>query len=431
MNEQAILDEQKEILGFSRSMFGQCILLYLGICAGLWVHSLFLVLVAVYTLLTAVFGKTESLYYHLFFSLPFTMIYKLSPASTSLFAYVMLLSGGIMLFRMRSFGTEQLILIALFAVYVIPGMGSNVTTVLKILMLLILFYYFVQNIKPQEYKNQIMSFSLGMIGSSVIGTLKTTWPRLEAYFSDMKTIYVGAEESNRFTGLYLDPNYYSISVLLAIFLCLLLFRRKDANRGLLGVLIVALVVFGFMTYSKMYLLVFSLLVVTLLLSNIKSPKQLIITLCLLGIFGTLFYRWGESTEYFSTMTRRLESGDISTGRFELWTDYLGYIGSSPLTLLLGDGFGAGYRPLGGPHNTYIESIYVLGILGSLIFIITILSIFNSKRYLEHRVLLNHALPFLFFIMIAVLGCLTMNDLILHCMLLWMGLNMDLNPRRQT
>ncbi len=430
MNEQY---EQKEILGFSRSMFGQCILLYLGICAGLWVHSLFLVLVAGYTLGVAVFAKTESLYYHLFFSLPFTMIYKLSPASSSLFAYVLLAAGIIMLFRIRSFGLEQFLLILFFATYILVGMGGNFTGVLKMLMCLVLFYYFVQKIQPDEYKNQIMSFSLGMVGSSFIGLLKGDWPRLDAYFSDMKTIYIaqGQEEGMRFTGLYLDPNYFSISVIFAITLCFILFYTKQGNRPLLGTVCILLLWFGFLTYSKMFVLAISLVALTFLLMSKKTPSSVVFILIIVFLGGYALYGWMMQSGYLDVMTRRVTEGDISTGRFDLWKDYLGYISSSPRTLLFGDGLGAPYRLMGGPHSTYIETIYFLGILGGTLFLTTILHIFKSKRYLEHGNFMNYVLLITFCVMIATLGCLMMNDFLFHCMLLWMSLNINNRLQERT
>ena len=95
--------ETKEFLSFNRNMLLQCAVLFGGICAGLWVNKYFMVLIAAFTVATALLGKMEYSFYQLFFTLPFSMIYKLSPASTSLFTYAMLVVGAVFIFRQWSF----------------------------------------------------------------------------------------------------------------------------------------------------------------------------------------------------------------------------------------------------------------------------------------------------------------------------------------
>lgn len=60
--------------------------------------------------------------------------------------------------------------------------------------------------------------------------------------------------SLRFSGLNYDPNYYSIAVIIAVFLCLRLLFNKEGSKLFLGSLIVSMITFGFISYSKMFLL---------------------------------------------------------------------------------------------------------------------------------------------------------------------------------
>ena len=412
---------------FDLMMIIHCVLLFLGICAGLWINGYLFVLVAVATIAVAVFGKIEYSFYHLLFCLPFTMIYKLSPESTSLFAYVMLAVGVILIIKMQTFSAAQLLPIMLFAIYALIGMGNNATTVIKMVMGLILFYIFVKKIEPSGFKNQIMAFTLGMMGSSLIGLLKGSWGRLDMYYADMNTMYIGTEETFRFSGLYLDPNYYSISVIFAITLCIMLFFNNEGNRILIGVMIGALAIFGFMSYSKMFLFAILLVVLIFILRGSQTPRQKLVTLLVFSLGIGLLYTWMINNSYISEMTERLfEDGDITTGRNYIWSVYLNYIFDSPLTLLFGDGIGAGNMYVGGAHNTFIESIYLIGIFGSIIFLVTFISIFLYKKYDIKRNIVNYALPIVFVFMISSLGCLTINDLMFYFMMIWIGFNFDLN-----
>lgn len=419
-----MISRNKEFLSFSSSMLLQCLVLYAGICAGLWINIYFFIAVAAFTVLSALCGKINNVYYHLLFCLPFTLIYKFSPSDTSFFAYLMLIVGIVAVIKARRMRAQELFLILIFTLYVVLGMGFNVTLIVKMIMGLALLYTFVRVIEPDDFKNQIMAFSLGMVGSSFIGLLKDTWPRLTEYFSDLNQMYVGDTKIYRFSGLYLDPNYFSISAIFAIALCMMLFLSKNGNRILLLTIMVTMSVFGFLSYSKMFLLALLLLAVMIVLYKLKTSRffPLVVVSSCLGYF--IIYRILNASSYLASMEGRFE-GDISTGRFDIWNEYLTYIWSSPRTLFFGDGLGAGYYKGIGPHNTYIESIYFLGIFGSIILIIALVCAFRSQKNVYRRNMMNYSLVLLFILMIATLGCLTINDLFFYCMLLWIGFNMNI------
>ncbi len=416
------MNDRKEFLGFSRNMLLQCVLLYAGIWGGLLVSNYFFLLVAGYTILISCFAKTENTYYHLLFLLPYSVIFKLSPTSTSLFTYLMIGTGVILLLRKKYIKPMPIITIMIFVVYAILGMGNNYTTVLKMIAGLLLLYIFVNTVEKDDFKNQIMAYGLGMLGSSIIGTMKDTWGTLTIYFNDMDFVYVDGVRSLRFSGLNYDPNYYAIGVIIVIFLCLRLFFNKEGNRLLLGGVITSLVIFGFVSYSKMFLLSILLLGVVFVFYRMKSPKQLLITLIGTMFIVGLFYWWADHSGYLNTILERLSDGDISTGRFDIWKGYLEHIWSSPMTLLFGDGLGSPYYLPQEPHNAYIELVFFLGIVGGTIFVSTIIHIICCSKYVKRRTFIDFALVLLFLIMIGTLGIVTVNDFMFYCMFLWISMN---------
>ncbi len=421
-----VTKKDAEFLSFSRSMLIQCVMLFVGICAGLWIHKYCFFLVAGFTIAVSFFGKMDSAYYHLFFCLPFTVIYKLSPASTSLFTYVMLAVSIVIILRQRIFSKKHVFFIMLFSVYLLVGMGRNFTLAIKLIVGLILFYIFVNRIETENFKNHIMSFALGMVGSSFLGLMKSSWSRLTVYYSNLKTIYIGNEESFRFTGLYRDPNYYSISVILVVVLCVMLFINRDGNQVVLAVIALGLTVFGFTTYSKMFMLFVGLFAIIFVLLQMKSPKKMALLMLPIAAVAVGLYKWMQYSGYLDVMKNRLSGEDISTGRFDIWKNYLTYILSSPSTLFLGDGIKAPDYNGVAPHNTYIELIYYLGILGTIIFLVTLISVFKSRKIIFKRNILNYALIIAFLGMSATLACFTINDLMFYCMLMWMGYNYSIN-----
>ncbi len=417
------MNEKNELLGFNRGMLFQCILLYIGIWGGLLFNNYVFLVVAGCTLLVSLFSNIDTTYYHMFFLLPFSVIFKLSPTSTSLFAYLMIGVSIILLLRKRSVHAIPLMLVILFIGYAIIGMNNNYTTVAKMFAGMILLYVFVTSVSPKNFKNHIFSFGLGMFGSSVIGTMKDTWERLTVYFNDIDYVYVDGLKSMRFSGLNYDPNYYSIGVIIVVFLCLRLLFNKEGSKLLLGSLIMSLVIFGFISYSKMFLFSIFLMAIIFMFYKMRSPKYLLTTLIGLLLIFVVFYLWANQSGYLKKMLERLSGEDISTGRFDIWKNYLVYIFNSPTTLIFGDGLGSSYYMSIGPHNAYIELIFFLGIVGGTIMVSAIICILRAKKFVAHRTFIDISLILLFFVMIAALGVLTVNDLMFYCMLLWISTNM--------
>lgn len=417
--------KDKEFLGFSKSMVIQCIMLFVFICSGLLVHRYILLFAALFTVVVALIGSVDSLYYHLLFSISFTAIYKLSPSSSSLIAYVIILTALILIFRIRYFSQNHLVLILFYALYVLLGMGNNYTTVIKMIMTMFLLYFFIDTVQPYNFKNHIMAFSLGVISSSVVGSFKNSIPQLKSFITSEFTIMGENSLTTRFTGLNADPNFFSVSAIFAIVLCMMLYLNKCGNRIFLGLIIVVQTVFGFISYSKMFLMVLFFVAVILVLSGMSSPKKIVVTFISAFAVGGGILHWMQKNGYLSYMEKRLFEGDISTGRFEIWKDYLDYIGNSIKTLILGDGLGVAYLSTGGPHNTYIEAIYFVGLVGSVLFLYFIILSFNHKRYAIKRNIINY-LPLIVFLAInGALGCFTINELMFYCMLIWIGLNIDM------
>ena len=162
--------------------------------------------------------------------------------------------------------------------------------------------------------------------------------------------------------------------------------------------------------------------------ELQIKGAFVIPVWLLAAAGIL-YKWMQSSGYLSVMEKRLSGDDISTGRFGIWEKYMGYIFSSPTTLFLGDGLKAPYYSGVAPHNTYIELIFYIGIFGTVIFAVALISIFRSRKIIAKRTAFNYVLIVTFLGMSATLACFTVNDLMFYCMLMWMSMNINTDRKK--
>ncbi len=423
------MQERRQIAGFSGSMLAHCLLLFAGMCGGVWINKYFFVLTACFTLLTSLMCHIDVAFWHLLFSVSFSVIYKLEPAETSLFAYVMIATGAVLVFRTGKIRSSRLVAVLLVTVYLAVGMGGSYTTVIKMTVGALLFYMFVTNVKPDSFKNHIMAYSLGMLGSSVIGTFRTSLPQLSEYFENIHTIYTGSQLAYRFTGLNYDPNYYAVSAVFAILLCFVLVINRQGNRLFGMALFLSLLVFGFQSYSKTFLLA-AVVTGVIFAVYMLTTVRMVIVLALSGAAVGGVAQWLQNKGYMSIMLSRLSAADLSTGRFRIWQEYLMHLDGSWRTLLLGDGLQAGYLSVGGPHNTYIESVYFVGIVGSLLFLGMLILVFSTRVYNRQRCIINYLPVLIFMVMIGVLSCFTINEFFFYCMLMWMGLNIPISGRKK-
>ena len=175
----------------------------------------------------------------------------------------------------------------------------------------------------------------------------------------------------RFSGLIKDPNYYMTLLLVGMAsLC----KMKETNHiGSLRfwTLIISFTIFGILTYSKTFFLLFFLLggiyVVWQFWSR-RAFKSLVFACMALIVFAYLLLS-GNSP--FAVVIARLTSGstldDITTGRTYLFAQYWAAVTEGPLRLLFGFGLNAsGFEK--GAHNLYLEILYYVGIVGLLLFV---------------------------------------------------------------
>lgn len=331
----------------------------------------------------------------LVFFLAFMNIFKLNPSSTSLFTYLQLIPIIKILIKRHKLQKNTFILSAIVVLYavmitLINGTSTSVLIrfVVEVALLLTLFGTDVYLSFSQ--RNLVIFYSLGVLVSSLFGKMNSILPEINSYLT---VLYVRIDSSTiayRFSGLIANSNYYSIEVSVAL-ACLLILYLRNIIGKIFYVISIPLIVFGIMSQSKTFVL--SLIILVLLyffyVSTHKNISRiflgLVVGLLTLIMFSSVIGSFVEL--YFSRVFDIFSEGttiaSATTGRWDIWSYYITEFCSSLSRTLFGYGLEANAQ-IGPAHNIFIQSIYCIGLIGSLFYVCWIISFrkYNKdKRYI--------------------------------------------------
>lgn len=320
----------------------------------------------------------------LFFILPFSSILKLEPGSQSLYKILEIAFLFIFLFRGYKIDCKLLLKIFVFIFYCITtSLFIDDIQISKIanlfLWLLIILCIFSQN-SPSKLKLIGKSFIAGVILSSTLGLFANYLGNLSVFLGEATVLdEVYADYTNRFMGLWNDPNTFAVFICMAILTNFALFKRKNqSNPGFLvnGVI---LTIFGLLSLSKMCIII--LLIVwsfIFIKSRISNLKKILLIIPVVGSIVTFMYFYPEIFQlafgrFNVVFTNNFDIDILTTGRYSLWLLYIDAI-KEGFVFWFGNGI-SNYLPLGrAAHNTYLQIIYHLGIIGLMLFIWLLLSL---------------------------------------------------------
>lgn len=305
----------------------------------------------------------------MFFALPFSTIFKLS-AGTSFFTYWELLFT-IMYFVKKNFRcTRREIGIFLFTLFLAANQclhGTlDVTMTLKFFSYLIILTAIVNYSFEDENKTVFLCYITGYIMSSFSMLLDGVLFNVRPYVN-VKLERVNGEYITRFAGLYGDPNYYVVNIIISMVLLVILFGKKQIRFVHAAILMIPLVVFTAMTGSKSGLLMLAPVAAFFIYQCFVRRHYFfgVLSTILTGVAAVMIFS-GE-IELFSKVLDRLfnGSGGLTSGRADTtWYRYLIYFSEAPLRMVFGRSIA--FYDLDGiiAHNTYIDLLYELGIVGA-------------------------------------------------------------------
>ena len=344
-----------------------CVLMVCGLCVAKILGSSILVLVLLAGFLGLMgWSATHGLALPvLLFLVPWSPLMKLAPGGYSFFTFGLLLAAMVTAVK-----NSKLI------------NGDMITVEYLLFMLqIVLFPLMVrESSKRNSFYDIAVAFSLGVVSAALLANLCAEMPNISAYI-DIH-VYAGL---TRLSGFYGDANFYSahVSAALAAMLVLML---HTAGRQKLNVIVLTILLAycGLLSVSKTFALVAALVVFfwfVYLVKQIRSAGKkiaavasVVVVLAVVvsipavaDLLNTIWNRFAEATDLNS----------LTTSRASTWGNYLNTIFSDPKLLLLGEGYDSSamlsrlsnsmlFRA---PHNTLIQTIYQLGLLGTIMLVL--------------------------------------------------------------
>ena len=430
---RAMRDSDQTTLFHWIGLFGIALLIVLGTAIGICTLIAFCL-----AALQIVFGDEEYSWKMLFLLIPFSTIFKLSPGSTSLFTYILLLFVVILFQRQQTFPSIWLF----FAIYMlaIPVLKMqlsdfNILRWIKLLCGLLLIYYYFDDRASHDEAGIFLAFVIGIIGASLTRHLNSAFFRIERYLDDADTVGDGGAEYSdltRFTGLCNDPNYYTVNLIIAMCLLIILMYKKKISFPLYLGLTAPLIFFDIATYSKSAMLMLAIPVGSLLYATIVSNRKSLKLLVVLMAVAVITYLVASGGGAFKIVLSRFGSGTdnldkLTTGRTKIWRYNLEFFKNNPGWLIVGLGINAAYINGWAHHNTYIEMPYHLGLIGVSLLFGILKQISNGISHPLKRNILNYSVLTCVLIMYMFLSMLFFYDMPFQMILVFIVLNMNLEP----
>lgn len=370
----------------------------------------------------------------LFFILPMATIFKFAPGQTSVFTFVQLIWVLCAFYKTGMQATKTDIAVVLFSFYLLICQifcgGLNISATIKlafgILMLLMVK-------KEGLYDNYFLIFTsyiFGVLTSSLFMLINSPLFNIVIYVTSKTERLAGSESGDyitRFAGLYGDPNYYSVNLIIAMILLLCLFRKKKITAMQTVVLLIPLVFLAAKTGSKSALIMLIIPASLFIYISIKN-KRYVIALASVAVIGiAIWMLFNGRIAAFSIAIQRLTANhsslnELTTGRGAKWIEFLEYIWNRPMVLLFGKSLLNVTLNGGAPHNTYIDMFFQLGLVGT-VWMTCILSITWIDRSYR-RTVLNYSLVGAVFILYFFLSELQYSDFPFHLSLCLIVANMD-------
>lgn len=373
--------------------------------------------------------KPEFALKQMIFILPLANIFKLAPGSQSFYTFVVLLYVARCIVRSKKVVSALMLFVFYIMIMQILNGSISVTRTMKFVSGLLMLYYVMAEIDIEKTHAPIFKrYILGVIIASSIARIDSNFFSISRYLSVQELgIRYGYGEMTRFTGLDTDPNYYALSIIISLCLIVFMYHRSEIKAIPAVIQVALLLSFALLTYSKSVLLMLIFPVIYLAISNHKRGNYVLQIILIICVVGVVLYALAGNIQainiIITRMTVNTNLNGLTTGRIELWEAYLNYFDKHIIKSIFGFGLGAGYAPNvnRAVHNSYIESVYHLGVLGFL-WLVYILR--KCSRINRNRDILNYSVLICIMIMYLFLNELFYYDAPFHFLLAFIVMNCE-------
>lgn len=405
-------------------------------------HTVFSLVAFAICALIIFFCDREFILLQMLFIMPMANIFKMSPDAQSFFTIVLLLYVVFHLVLPRN----ATAIITLFAFYIVVMqliMGEfDLFRTIKLVCNILFLSSVLNNQVKTRHREIFLSYIIGNIVASVIALMDSPTFKIVSY--------VGVEaigdpdkgtQVTRFTGLYADPNYYSVGLIISLCLLVVLYHRNELKVLPSVLLACPIIYFLLITYSKSAVIMILLILVFLLYSlTVKKKFVPIIILSFSAVVIIVLAISGQVPALQVVVERfmvsdtldGLDVNRLTTGRFNLWMTYAKHIIQNLRVIIFGNSITAGLLDDRAAHNTYIDVIYHLGTIGTVLLLVSLKAILTqSTRMKIKRNILNYSVLICILIMYFFLSELFYYDPPFHIFLAFILINLPLSKNAVT
>lgn len=355
-------------------VLGGCLLFSAAVCvAQVLGNSIVLLLCLLgYLAFTAWTCNRDVVFLALLYFLPWSPLIKMYNGGISFFTIALLLCCFVSLLQNKmSLQIYQIILAALLMAVTLVAKTIQHNPIgndyLCFLIMLLLFPGVMQREGNQlSFYHISIFFACGIISAALTAQQIATFPNISQYITVNSYLTV-----TRLSGFYRDPNFYSahISACFAGIQLLLCYEKSRSRQIVLAITALLLLYCGLLSASKSFIIVVAclfLLWVPILMERGASSSRfrLLMGLLCAGIviasssaFQSLLQIVDDRFAQASNMS------ELTTGRTDLWGNYVHEFLNNPLVLLFGEGYTSINLNNKASHNTLIQLIYQFGLIG--------------------------------------------------------------------
>jgi O-antigen ligase len=295
---------------------------------------------------------------------PVTQIFRMTGGMTFLI-WLCLIASIWYFIRGRVQGDGALVCLLLLLNYLLLRMQLDINNFVLCFGQMFFLYVVLPKQDMQSAERAAKVFCWSLVITSLYGLLVRDTYQLVAIRGEESPAIWGTGIM-RFYGLFRDPNFYMTLLVVGL---TLLCKLKDCGRihtAVFVVLGVAMIAFGVLTYSKTFFLVLILLVGIYIVWQFWNRKVLRgLFMILVAVIAAGYLIFAEGSPFavvLSRLTAAENLSDLTTGRTDVYAQYLDAIFKNSGTFLFGYGLAADSL-FKDPHNIYIELAYYTGTVG--------------------------------------------------------------------
>ncbi|PHD75785.1 hypothetical protein COF64_11420 [Bacillus sp. AFS043905] len=318
------------------------------------------------------------------FYLPWSPILKSNPGSFTFFTLIVPCVFLLILFRglkkQIKYKVELIILPFFFIAYtllvkLLNGLPLDMSYCFFIMMMLFVPVYASEYKEEIEFETCVLYLTTGVLTACVASNILMNIPHMLVYIDVYQWEKIGL---TRLSGFYGDANFYSVHILVAIS-SLLIILSKTRKKTLIVIqilAIMALLYYGMLSVSKMFILCIACMGLLWLYSLVIVKRDFLYKL---GILFTILFVSGiaigsnlfseQIHQYLIRFGMVTDTQSLTTGRRSLYDMYINYLLTNFDNLYFGNGLSNQFLNAKSSHNTLIQIIYQVGLFGSVLLIV--------------------------------------------------------------